>query len=881
MSGLLGVKRSSIDVFIRVRPIRVELHETSAAWDISATTLREKGNPDNLFTFDHVYNTTDTTQELYERSVRSSIVANVAKGYNGTVFAYGQTGSGKSYTMLGDDGSSRASNKINAPEGVVEMSVRDLFADLEKEQQKNPSMQVAVYVTMIEIYNEQMRDLLLVPGAVAAPLSIRENEHGVYVHNAIRREVTSARACFQLIQTQAEGRVSASTVMNEHSSRSHCVIRILVEKTIPLEEDSDVSSGSEEEEDEELCGMKKKVVATLNLVDLAGSERVAKTGSTGIRRVEGGHINKSLTILATVISRLTECVNNVRSSSNNSNNNTNNTASGGTTAFVPYRDSRLTHLLKTAIGGNSLTAVFCCITPAVQNVDESRSTLQFAARVKAIKNKVSVNEIADPKTRLREAEIDLRRYKRMMVATTIYLWSKSVRIKHLEQKMDELLLSGVARTPTTVTTAADTAGSDGVSHTTPSEQQRIIIERLTEQNEELLQELSKARDALKQQSEVAGNTYSGTAAAAAMVLADDEEKHQLRADVRDLEQMLKEVLDEKSAIQQSMDELDSFCKELEDENAVHASSLKKLQTTCKELQALVDAKDAAEGAAKEESHLLKEQLAKTQSKLLEKGRYDDYLQQLTKLHIEHQELQFSHHQLQEKHNRELGEERAQIEGLQSKIEELEDEAAELRDANKLQNSYLWRLLGVASVVSHGKALNPEEATTTVRGAQVDAAVKTLTTVVLASLERPPGVLESAEVNHQVPQPSTSRKEINDNGSGNINSDGNNGGGDAALQKRIEELQQQLIARDAQRDVIIDSKLKRMQNLALRLHTTNAALVEELRQSFALSEELFRFVDKHPKLAPKLAKAGLVPTSFKTAVERAMLAKVPMKQYGHN
>ncbi|RNE99703.1 putative kinesin [Trypanosoma rangeli] len=865
MSGTSKASGSSIDVLIRVRPMRAELQEVKTAWDISTSTLREKGNPDNLFTFDHVYGTDAATQSLYERSVRNSIVTNVVKGYNGTVLVYGQTGSGKTYTMLGGS----MVGDYNAPVGIAALAVRDLFSDIEEEVQRNPSMQVDVYVSLIEIYNEQLRDLLIAPGAPTASLSIRENEHGVYVHNAVKRQVASARECTQVIHAHVAGRVSASTGMNELSSRSHCVIRILVERNLPVGDASDASSTSSEENGERDECMRRKIVSTLNLVDLAGSERVAKTGSTGVRKVEGGHINKSLTILTTVISRLTE-TNSGQGVVGNKN-----TSSGVASTFVPYRDSRLTHLLKTAIGGNSLTAVFCCITPAAQHVDESRSTLQFAARAKAIKNRVSVNEVSDVKTSLQMVKVELRRYKRMMLATTLYLWSKNVRIKRLQEKLDEFLHLGVAPSPSPPVAAAVVPYSTRMA---PNEQQRIIIEQLTRQNELLQQELVEA---LERQLALGNNPQADAHTATTIGLADDSEKQQLRADVRDLEQMLKETLDEKSAIQVSMDKLEKFCKELEEENAAQASVNKRLQTTCQELHILIDAKESAEHAGKDQLVLLKEQLSKTQANLLEKGRGDEYLQQLTKLHIEHQELQYAHHQIQERHNREMAEADAKIEELRDKIDGLEDETAELREASKLQNSYLWRLLSVASVVSRGKAVNPEETTATVCGAQVDAAVKTLTNFVQTSLEKPPLAAESLEIVHARSQRCKTQDEHQEGNGGKDGAKKDNSKDDTVLLKRIDELQQQLVAKDAQRDITVDSKLKRMQSLVLRLHTTNAALTEELLKSCKICEELFRFVDKHPKLALKLAKTGLVPMSFKAAVDRALQAKIPARPYGHN
>lgn len=914
--------RSNIEVSIRVRPMRPELRETKSAWDFTPTTARERANPDSFFTFDHIYDTHSTTRSLYEQSVKSIIVSRVAQGYNGTVFAYGQTGSGKSYTMLGDGVRGKA-------EGIVTLAVYDLFAELENEQRRKPHVSVEVFVSELEIYNEQLRDLLVEPGTVAPALSIRENDYGVYVHNAIKRKVHSAEECVRLIHRQAESRVSASTAMNERSSRSHCVIRVVVEKTItlfvpPAEDDATATTAgmaTDQEDDDDDTGddvesltsvgtspvssspegggggggggsrrkpQVKKILSTLNLVDLAGSERVSKTGATGLRMIEGGHINKSLTILTTVINRLTE---------------------PGTNNFVPYRDSRLTHLLKTAIGGNSFTSVFCCITPAVENVDESRSTLQFASRAKRIKNSVVVNELADPKLKIRELEIEVRRLRRLLVASTLYLWSKSLKIEHLRERLDRAVpgeagggTGGAALTGPSAsslsTSAAAFGGGGGGDRGGLQAQQRMIMEQLRAQNEALQEELDKTKAALElQQQSVTGlstntsvtNDGAGSAAAAnaqrmAALLADDDEKQQMRADLRDLETMLQEAQEEKSAVEHDLNELDGLCRELEGENAKQAASIRELTEKNTELESLLEDLDADATAARHEQELLRSQLQKTQSKLLEKSRGDAYLEELTKVHIEHQDLQFTFNQLKEQLERERREHANALSALQDKLNDAEDEKGELTDRSEVQNSYLWRLLSAATLATTGKVVDPADMASPVRDAQVAAAIRALTNLSVSG----GGGGGGTSTPQQLPASASSRLED----AGDVLASSRNWRTSAAaaafagasrpeLLNRIAQLEQQLVIKDAQRDVIVDTKLKRMQELALRLHSMNTALVKELTACYEDNGRLFQLMDKYPKLAPKLSKAGLFPRSLKAALDHARFAKPPEKPLGHN
>ncbi|KAG5501641.1 hypothetical protein JIQ42_05490 [Leishmania sp. Namibia] len=884
---------SSIEVAVRVRPIRSDLHESKAAWRVDATSLTEIAQPDNTFSFDRVYDSGATTAELYERHVRSSIVARVAQGYNGTVFAYGQTGSGKSYTMFGDT--------AGRSPGLIRLAVHDLFKALASEQQQKPYMHTEVFVSVLEIYNEQLRDLLQStdtgdsgandalcaapargwcsassPSAAAhlsaspAVLSIRENEYGVYVHNALRTRVASEQECTTVIYTHAASRVSATTAVNEHSSRSHCVIRLLVERwhyvedalsEVGDEEDEvdDLSTQGEEEEEggrafsmqtgcngassaggkAARCGgattekkalkHKKKVISTLNMVDLAGAERVAKTGATGLRMIEGGHINKSLTTLTTVIDRL------VSEASHPS--------AGGVASFIPYRDSRLTHLLKTAIGGNSFTVLLCCITPAIESANESRSTLQFASRAKRVKNKVRVNEVANVRTRVLELEAALRHTKKLLIAQTLYLWSKQLKIRKYEAQLprdgqaDPLLREVVP-------------GASGPTLLMNQQQQQsMIIAQLTAQNDALQEQVRElmAREELTHQSGVRDGGGEVPASASAVALADAAS---LRQSLESTRQLLREREAALEATQASLDELDSLCRELEGENKSQADKIRALTKRNSEAEELMDAFEEQHGVLQQEVVLLRSQLQQSQGRLLEKHRGDDYLAELTKLHIEYQNLQYSYSQLKEKADREKAELMQRLNRLTESNNTLEDELDEARDRGNLVNSYLWRLLSAATHATQGKPLQIKDPRASVRDAQVTEAVRSLTSfAAIANINRDDGV-RAGETVHQ-------------------------------LHARIRSLEEQLVAKDAQRDVIIDTKLKRIQGLVLRLHRVNVGLVEEMQHCFRDNGLLFEIAMKSSKVQKKVEKAGLTVRSLEAALNRARFSSPPHKPLFHN
>jgi centromeric protein E len=253
--------------------------------------LPDRANGRTFFTFDKTFGEDSTTTQIYS-DVASKIVNSAVSGLNGTIFAYGQTSSGKTFTMLGGG--------LKQPDvhGIIQMAGKDIFTQIAL----NPSRVFLLRVSFIEIYNEEVRDLL-VSGAAqgsGAVLAIREDpRHGVFV-NANETFVTDLETLLSVMYAGEKNRAVGSTAMNERSSRSHTIFRITLEsrkRKETLDEDEDNSDFEDENksqrpnlQDDDDDGAVR--VSTLNLVDLAGSESVRHTGATGERQKEGGRINQ-------------------------------------------------------------------------------------------------------------------------------------------------------------------------------------------------------------------------------------------------------------------------------------------------------------------------------------------------------------------------------------------------------------------------------------------------------------------------------------------------------------------------------------------------------------------------------------------------------------
>uniref|UniRef100_A0A915D0Q4 Kinesin-like protein n=1 Tax=Ditylenchus dipsaci TaxID=166011 RepID=A0A915D0Q4_9BILA len=319
---------------------RYPAEETDGRKKFNIGGIAKFNEPPKTYTFDEVFDYQSDQITIYNQVARP-IVENVLKGYNGTIFAYGQTGTGKTYTMAGED-------EVPERRGIIPNSFAHIFDHIAKCKHDKTFL---VRVSFLEIYNEEVRDLLVRPSPsqsknVSVNLEVKE------------RPDVGADHMFKLLQYGNSNRHTGATSMNEKSSRSHALFTVTIE----------CSEGSGERQ--------HLTQGKLHLVDLAGSERQSKTNAVGERLKEASKINLSLSTLGNVISALVDAK----------------------STHIPYRNSKLTRLLQDSLGGNSKTVMIANIGPATYNYDETISTLRYANRAKNIRNVVHINE--DPKDAL-------------------------------------------------------------------------------------------------------------------------------------------------------------------------------------------------------------------------------------------------------------------------------------------------------------------------------------------------------------------------------------------------------------------------------------------------------------------------------------------------
>ncbi|XP_076125789.1 centromere-associated protein E [Alosa pseudoharengus] len=366
-------EESAVKVCVRVRPL-IQREEAAAEnaepvqlyWRADKQTIHQvdDGNPTKSFSFDRVFSAEESTNQLYQ-DIAKSLVVSTVEGYNGTIFAYGQTSSGKTFTMMGN----------SRTPGVIPLAMEDVFQTI-----KNcPKKEFLLRVSYMEIYNETVTDMLC-DSWKRKPLEIREgNYKNVYVADLTEELVTSPDQALAWIRKGEKNRHYGKTKMNERSSRSHTIFRMIIESR----ERSDPASG--EISDGAI------IVSHLNLVDLAGAERASQTGAEGTRFKEGCNINRSLFTLGQVIKKLSD---------------------ENQKGFTNYRDSKLTRILQNSLGGNAKTVIVCTITPAVQ--DETLSTLQFASAAKRMKNDPHVTEVSDDGALLRRYRNEINELKQRL-----------------------------------------------------------------------------------------------------------------------------------------------------------------------------------------------------------------------------------------------------------------------------------------------------------------------------------------------------------------------------------------------------------------------------------------------------------------------------------
>jgi hypothetical protein len=419
-------EKASVQVAVRIRPLNIREDGTDIITDTKDSIVYLK-NPDEgkkkTFAYDYAFNI-DTAQDALFSVIGEKVIDNAFRGYNCCIFAYGQSGSGKTFTMMGD------SENL----GLIPKICQALY-DRQENSNGLPIYEATVTykveLSYMEIYSEEVQDLL-VKTRQANGLRVRQHpEFGPYVEGLSQVLVENYASIKKLIDQGNKARTTASTGLNDRSSRSHAILTLYFTQLI----------------DEPGLGKRREVVSKINLVDLAGSERVEASGVTGINFKEAININKSLSTLGLIISKLAE--QSVQSAKHHDQS-PSPTAKGSPKAspkrspraspimkklssaakkkgspllpsrksivkgdptehveHVPFRDSTLTWILRDSLGGNSKTYMIATVSPSAMNYSETLSTLRYASNAKQIINTVKINEDpSDKLIRVLKGEID-------------------------------------------------------------------------------------------------------------------------------------------------------------------------------------------------------------------------------------------------------------------------------------------------------------------------------------------------------------------------------------------------------------------------------------------------------------------------------------------
>jgi kinesin family protein C1 len=338
--------KGNIRVFCRIRPVFDEGPVYST--EVPESALNDEGSQElNLacmdksykFHFDKIFPTMATNGVIFQEIWQ--LIQSSMDGYNVCVFAYGQTGSGKTYTMS------------HHQDGIIPLSIEKIFSDITELEAKGWSY--SIEGQFIEIYNETIVDLLLPRDVAKHEIKHNETTNETMITNVTSVAIESKQQANSILERANKNRSTASTKSNERSSRSHSIFILKI-------------NGENSKTGESCRG-------TLNLIDLAGSERLSASQAKGDRLKETQAINKSLSALGDVIYSLGERQNSPSSTPHR---------------HIPYRNSKLTYLLKNSLGGNSKTLMFVNISPLEKNFNESVNSLRFASKVNSTKLKRSL-----------------------------------------------------------------------------------------------------------------------------------------------------------------------------------------------------------------------------------------------------------------------------------------------------------------------------------------------------------------------------------------------------------------------------------------------------------------------------------------------------------
>ncbi|KAL5735804.1 hypothetical protein ACOSQ2_030592 [Xanthoceras sorbifolium] len=353
------VSGSPVKVVVRIRPVND--HERDANRTVRKVSSDSLSVGDQKFTFNSVFDSNSNQEDIFE-SIGVPLVEDALAGYNATILSYGQTGSGKTYTMWGPPSAMVEDPSPRSNQGIVPRIFQKLFSEIQRVQQNSDGKQINYQCrcSFLEIYNEQIDDLL---DPTQRDLEIKDDpKNGLYVENLTEEYVTSYEDVTQILIKGLSNRKVGATSINSKSSRSHVVFTFIVESWCK-EASSKCFSSSR--------------MSRISLVDLAGADRnnLDDVGRQGVK--EGKYVKKSLSQLGHLVNTLAQGT------------------QPGKSEDALYRRSRVTHLLRESLGGNSKLTVICNVSPDNKNIGEILSTLRFGQRAKSIRNDPIINEISE------------------------------------------------------------------------------------------------------------------------------------------------------------------------------------------------------------------------------------------------------------------------------------------------------------------------------------------------------------------------------------------------------------------------------------------------------------------------------------------------------
>ena len=387
------------------------------------------------YTLDKVFGTDSSTDQIYQDSV-ASLVKAAMEGYHSTVIAYGQTSTGKTHTMTGTKGDP----------GLIPLCIKDCFRYVQENKSAEPR-EYLFRLSYLEVYKEHIRDLLCSKNSAPEPVRLFDGPNGLVIRGLHEEVVSSPEKVFQLLKHGERKRQVGATHMNEHSSRSHVMVRLTIESSLATDKNGETRS------------------STLSLVDLAGSESVRLNGTE--RREEGRYINKSLMALGQVVLGLSDACSN-----SNENKKINQ-------QHIPYRDSKLTRLLQPSLSGNAQMLLMCCISPLASYMEESHNTFKFATRAKRIEQKATIQTANDNEETLLQTYRDEIQDLKQQLAEA----SQQKRVLLDEQQRANQIMNQKQQQ----VTQSPTTGVIATTMTTPSINNNNDMESTTGEIEELVE----------------------------------------------------------------------------------------------------------------------------------------------------------------------------------------------------------------------------------------------------------------------------------------------------------------------------------------------------------------------------------------------------------